>query len=323
MCLVNTNSHRLHKENSDYLGGFVVNKTQTVFLTMVQTVAERAYARILIDSIRAFGGALSHCPIWLFAANPHGAPCHNLADSDVQIITLNALGKVPHYYFSKKVAACAQAEQMAAPDVRSLVWIDPVCLIVQPPLLFILDQETDAAVRPVHHKNVGVPTVAPLDDFWRGVYQTAGVNDIQAAVETFVGQQRIRAYFNTHAFAINPQKGLLQRWYDDFTSLVADKAYQTTACQDQLHQIFLHQAILSALLAVNLAPERLRILPPDYNYPYNLQASVPLARRAAALNDLVCLTYEDRTIAPDLVADIAIHEPLRSWLAGRIAEEMR
>jgi hypothetical protein len=300
-----------------------MKKAQTVFLTMVQTVEERAYARILIDSIRSFGGALSHCPIWLIEANPQDVPCHNLAGKDVQIMSLNAPDAVPHYYFSKKVAACAQAEQMAASDVQSLVWIDPVCLIAKPPLLFALDYEADAAVRPVHHKNVGLLAETPLDDFWHGVCQAAGVKDIQTTVETFVGQQRIRAYFNTHAFAINPQKRLMRRWFADFASLIGDKAYQKAACQDHLHQVFLHQAILSVLLAVNLTPERLRILPPDYNYPYNLHASVPLERRAAALNDLVCLTYEERTIAPDLVDDIAIHEPLRSWLTGRIAEEIR
>jgi hypothetical protein len=47
---------------------------------------------------------------------------------------------------------------------------------------------------------------------------------------------------------------------------------------------------------------------------YNLQAEIPAARRARALNDLVCIAYEDRPLDPEVVDDIAIHEPLRSWL---------
>ena len=60
-----------------------------------------------------------------------------------------------------------------------------------------------------------------------------------------------------------------------------------------------------------------RIAPPTYNYPYNLQSQVPDDRRAAALNDLVCFTFEGRTLQPDAVTDTAIHPPLRSWLKVR------
>jgi hypothetical protein len=63
------------------------------------------------------------------------------------------------------------------------------------------------------------------------------------------------------------------------------------------------------------------MLPPDYNYPYNLHQSVPPDRRAAALNDLVCIAYENRLLDPNQVDDIAIHEPLRSWLSVHVAPE--
>jgi hypothetical protein len=32
------------------------------------------------------------------------------------------------------------------------------------------------------------------------------------------------------------------------------------------------------------------------------------------LNDLVSITYEDRSLDPAIVDDIGIREPLRSWL---------
>jgi len=100
--------------------------------------------------------------------------------------------------------------------------------------------------------------------------------------------------------------------------LVCDQAFQLDACQDERHQIFLHQAILSALIVTHLDPERVRTLPPDYSYPYNLHQSVPLDRRALALNDLVCIAYEDRSLDPHVVHDIAVDEPLRSWLSARV-----
>ena len=70
--------------------------------------------------------------------------------------------------------------------------------------------------------------------------------------------------------------------------LICDQEYQSSSCQDERHQIFLHQFVLSALLATSLAPERMRVLPSDHGYPYDLHRSVPRQRRAQTLNDLVC-----------------------------------
>lgn len=287
---------------------------QTVFLTLVRSPRERSCARVLIESIRSFGGTLSHCPIWLFEADPQWAPCNSLESMDVQVFSLIVPDTVRRFYFADKVCACAKAEEMVTSAVQSLIWIDPACLIVRPPLLFGLDQTFDAAVRPVHIRNVGLSPTVPLDGFWKKIFMKVGVHDTEATVETFIDGQRIRSYFNSHAFATNPSKGLLRRWSECFEALVCDEEYQKGICQDQARQIFLHQAVWSALLVTSLDPKRIRLLPPDYNYPYNLHQSVPLDRRVDTLNDLVCIAYEDRSLDPSLVDDIDIHEPLRSWL---------
>ena len=101
--------------------------------------------------------------------------------------------------------------------------------------------------------------------------------------------------------------------------LVCDQEYQSSFCQDERHQVFLHQAVLSALLATSLEPERTRVLPPDYNYPYDLHQSVLRDPRAQALNDLTRIDYKDRSLEPDVVDDIRICDPLRSWLAVHAA----
>ncbi|HEY47993.1 MAG: hypothetical protein AMJ88_13275 [Anaerolineae bacterium SM23_ 63] len=292
---------------------------QTVFLTLVRTTGERARARILIDSIRSFGEAMSQYPIWLFEADTVKAPCKSLEGMGIQVLPLNAPNSVRRYYFGDKVYACARAEEMTPQEAQTLIWIDPGCLVIKPPLLFDLGQSFDTAVRPVHIRNVGLTYTEPLDGFWKGIYEAVGVKDIQSSVETFVDLHHIRSYFNSHAFAVNPSSGLLRQWLDTFEVLVKDEEFQLSYCQDELHRIFLHQAILSALLVTTLDQQRIRLLPPDYNYPYNLHQSVPLDRRAQALNDLVCIAYEDRTLDPNMVDDIEIHEPLRTWLSTNFA----
>jgi len=291
---------------------------QTVFLTRVSTVGQRSRARLLVDSIRSFGGALRHCPIWLFEADPQEAPCGDLEGAGVQILPLAVPDTVKHYWFAAKVYACARAEELAAPEVRSLVWLSPDCVIVNSPLLFDLAPSFDAAVRPVHVRNVGLPATEPLDDFWRKVYETVGVYDVQDTVESFVDAQRIKAYFNSHALAVNPSRRLFRRWFEHFESLVCDNELQSDSCQDARHQIFLHPAVLSALIVSLLDPGRIRTLPPDYSYPYNLHQRVPPDRRAVALNDLVCVAYDERSMDPELMADIEVREPLLSWLSVHI-----
>ncbi|MBN1483469.1 MAG: hypothetical protein JXA37_02000 [Chloroflexia bacterium] len=283
----------------------------TVFVTMVRTESERAQVRLLIDSIRAFGGPLAGSPIWVFAAGPQELP--ELAGPDLQILPLEVSDTARRNYFGPKVAACARAEQLAAGKARSLVWISPNCLVLQPPLLFELGENLDAALRPVHVQNVGLRAEEPLNDYWRRVYQQVGVEDLQMTVESFVGGRRLRAYFNTHAFSINPARGLLQEWLEHLEALVGDESFH--AGLDDAGHIFLFQALLSTLLASRIEPQRLRLLPPDYGYPYNLQASVPPERRAQRLNDLACLTYEGRSLDIETMDDIAVEEPLASWLA--------
>jgi hypothetical protein len=300
---------------------------ETVFITVVTTTGERERVRLLIDSLRAFGGELAGCPVWVFEASPEGTPGALWEREDVAVLPLELPDAVRGYPFAAKVWACAWAEDLATSQegplararVRTLVWLAPDCLVIQPPALFVLDGSWDAAVRPVHIRNVGQRAGEALDPFWRGVYAAVGVGDIKATVESYVDGERLRAYHNSHGLAVDPGLGLLRRWAAVFQSLVVDGAFQAAACGDTPHRVFLHQAVLSALLATAVDPARLRLLPPAYNYPYNLQASVPEGRRARALNDLVCIAYEDRSLNPDEVEDIAIEEPLRSWLAGRLS----
>ncbi len=286
-----------------------------LFATVVRSPYGLSRARLLIESLRTFGGDLGRAQFLFFQSDAISALDAGQQDDSIKMIPLDVPDAIQGYPFAEKVCACAKAEELAAPDFSSLVWIDPGCLVTNPPTLFALDASADAAVRPVHLQIVGLLAEQPLDAFWKKIYETAGVQDIHTTVESFVDRKRIRAYFNSHAFSVKPSLGLIQYWYGRFRELVSDREFQETACQDDLHRIFLFQALLSALLVTRLDPRRIRILPPEYNYPYNLQKDVAEARRAESLDDLVCIAYEDRSLDPGLMNDISVSEPLRSWLA--------
>jgi len=291
-----------------------------IFITKVRTPAGKAAARLLIESIQTFGGEMSGCPIWVFATDPQHESCRDLANSQVQVLPLPVPETVKHYPYGDKVLACARAEALMPAGVQSLVWLDLNCLVVQPPTLFDLGAEFDAALRPVHIRNVGLPLSEPPDVFWKRIYAAIGVDDVRGTVNSFIDDQCLRSYFNSHGLAVKPARSLFHRWYEHFERIASDEEFRAAACPDELHRVFLFQAIFSGLVAASLDAPRIRMLPPTYNYPYNLQDQVPQDRRAVTLNDLVCFTFEGRTIYPSRVTDIQIREPLRSWLEARVAE---
>jgi hypothetical protein len=290
--------------------------TQSIFVTKIREPVEKTSARLLFESIRTFGGGMRDDPIWVFVVDPEFKVYRELATPQVRLIPLQIPDQIRDYPFGDKVFACAAAESRTSADVQSLIWIDLNCLVVQPPVLFDLGSKWDAALRPVHIRNVGLSPSDQLDNYWKGIYDAVGVEDIDFPVTSFVDHQRLRAYFNSHGFAVNPKMGLLKRWSIVFQQLVSDNKFQKS-CRDERHRIFLFQALFSALVSSSLKPQRIRVLPETYNYPYNLHAQVLDSQRAAALNDLVCFTFEGRSVSPDVVSDIEIREPLFSWLKNQ------
>ena len=93
--------------------------------------------------------------------------------------------------------------------------------------------------------------------------------------------------------------GLLRHWLSRFDSLTCDKRFQSGPCVSELHRIFLHQTVLSALLTKEVPWDRLRLLPPTYSYPLHLHANAPAHRQVARLDDLVCAVYEPGTAYPE------------------------
>jgi hypothetical protein len=290
---------------------------RTVFVTLLYSAESEPRVRLAVASLREFGGTLASCPVFVLV--PSGVRATQIGHlSGVEAAELRSEPDILRYPFGAKVLACAQAEGLVPLGTESLVWLGSGCLVVNPPELFALGPESDAAFRPVHIANVGSLRSRPMDDFWKAVYETVGAQDGDASVESLVDARRLRPYYNTHCFAVNPGLGLMRQWLDLFRSLVTDKVFQSGPCRDELHRIFLHQAVLSALVTRSIASERRCILPPQYSYPLHFHAKLAEARRVQRMNDITCAAYEDDA---DLAA-VPADEPLGSWL-GRHGSQPR
>jgi len=289
------------------------------FFTLVVGAQHERNARLQVDSLRSFGGPLSGCSVLVFY--PDLTTADQEAWQSLENVHLVPLDEVhaPRYWFSRKVHAGARAEEWAGPEVRSLVWLAPENLIVQPPLLFDLTASGNtpsykAAFRTVHHSNIGSPADQPFDAFWAAIYRSVGLDEAPYTTRSYIDDRELRPYWNTHCFAVDPALGLLHAWREGFQAMVDDEGFQAGPCHDVPHQVFLHQAVLCALLTRELSREQIRSLPPEYSYPLHMHGQVPPTMQAKTLNELVCAVYED--VLP--LEGLTVHEPLQSWLQERL-----
>ena len=288
-------------------------------LVMVGSSQQEHDAEMLVDSMRDFGGAYGKCPIFVVQTDTERLACRGLAARGAQLVPLKMNEKYRSYPFADKVFACAQIEKMVAGDIETLVWMNPECLVLQPPVELELTSLQAAAVRPVHIKNVGSSANELTNPYWSTVFKACGLDpDEILTVESFVDGQKIRAYFNSGTMSIRPDKGILQVWCSDFEKLLEDKAFQETIADDRLHRLFLHQVVFSAVLVSKLQPSEIKMLPPEYGYPLHLHAKLPVERRARAINDLVTIIYEDYFHQHDWDQGITVREPVKSWLKSRL-----
>ena len=284
-------------------------------------------ARLMIQSLRSFGGSLSESPVWILLRNrykPELSEFHGRSGDlgEVHLTPLVTEEPYKNYFLVDKVFACAQAEEVLHDEDFTLTWISPDSLVIKPPLLFDLNDDIRASFRPVHIRNIGSLLTDPVDCYWKKIYEIIGVNEISFSVESFVDQEEIRPYFNTHAFSIDPSLWICQRWLEFFKELVSDSRFQAENCSDELHKIFLHQAVLSALVTKELGSSRIRVLPADYSYPLHLNEEVQINHRPRFLNDLTHLVYEEVSPHPVHLKNIEVLEPLRSWLIARVPSDL-
>jgi hypothetical protein len=290
-----------------------------VFFTYFLSSEGENLAKIVIESLQKFGGIYKDSPVWVFFPNNHFSSQVLPGMGNIERIPLEHRTDFPQYPFAIKVFICANAEALAGSAYKSLVMLSLDCLFLNPPFLFDLNphqnaSRSDSAFRPVHHRNIGSLAAEPKDPFWQAIYQELEVVRTPFTINSFADKQELRPYFNTHCFSINPALGLAQMWWDHFISLIKDQPFQETVCTNEPQKIFLHQAILSTIIAKHLTLEQIRLLPLEYNYPLNLLDEIPDEEKPVSLNRLVNVVYEDTFPC----GKIKVDEPLKSWLKDRL-----
>lgn len=273
---------------------------------------------LLAASLRAYGQHLAGLPLRFYCPGSSAdfAPqaMRIFQDCGVTLCPLSIPAPLLEFSYAAKVFAAAQAETDAAGS-PTLVWLDPDTFFQKAPLAFALPPSAALAYRPVMHNVIGPLYGQPLDAFWEIIFTACGVpHHWLFSMQTVTDRVQLYPYFNAGLLVLRPQLGLLRAWLQEFTRLYQHPDLLPLYAQKRLYAIFVHQAVLAGVLLARLAPEQMRLLPPEYNYPLNLYARDRSPNRPARLEPLTTFRFEDVFEDPAWEEGFPAGAELRAWI---------
>lgn len=270
-----------------------------------------AQTLLLFESIRRYGGRFGNCPLYALSpraghaiSNDAKRRLHELGAAYVDRI-LNT--QCPEYGSANRVAAAAYIEETCPHDI--LVILDSDTLFLREPSELALPPDVDVAVRPVDVKGMSTAGLSDsFDRYWQELCRCCRVayDDIPWR-ESFVDHQRIKANYNGGLVVVRSKLGILRRWADFFFRSIRQGLKPHTHADSFRSGVGWveptvgnlwgsNQAALS--LAIWSASQRVRELPPTYNYPLHQHHQVDAALARKVFPRLVHVHYH-WLFAPD------------------------
>ncbi|MEW6363444.1 MAG: MBL fold metallo-hydrolase [Acidobacteriota bacterium] len=294
-------------------------KSKVAVVTFISAPEQERAVKALVQSIRKWGGEYRNSQVYVVSTDIKELPGNSLRMDGVEVLALEMDPAYLSYPLAFKAFAAAQVENKVKGALSTLIWLDPGAVVFRPLALLDLAGRYDAAVRPVTLANtIGLPPQTPPNDYWKPIYGETGLDFAKLpTIETVVDGVRIQPYYNCESFSFNPDLRLAREWARLLTGRLQDEVYQEQVCTTFLRRLFLHQAVLSAVISANVRPDRLKALPLAGGYPFAQHERVSAPHKAARLNDLTVAIFDTTwDTAPGWMKAVPIDEPLRSWLAG-------
>ena len=293
-----------------------------IFAFMLGSGGPENDALRLARSIRTFGGEFCFNPIWMFSQRSEDElpelTRQEIFSLGVRLIAFETDPGAMNFPFANYVTAAGIAEGLAQGEASFLALMAAETLVLQTPSACRLLVGKSLGGCPVHLKLLGSGYNDPIDEFWRLIYYHCQVDAERIfPMQTIVDEQLVRAYFNAGLLVVRPERGLLRTWQADFDNLYHLPEFEAFYQQDELYEIFMHQAVLAGSILSSLKPVEIQQLPFQMNYPLHLHTRVTASRRPISLNQLITCRYEDYAEffgSPEVDELIQIDKSLKDWL---------
>jgi hypothetical protein len=299
-----------------------------VFATFAEDAGSLTNVRLMVESIRTFAGKYKDAEIRLYVsadlAEQGGDALQQLKHLDVETRPSEAPEEGAWFYFSAKVFAAARAEADAREFADVLAWLDGDTIVLQEPDEFILPQGKNLGYRPVMHKNVGMLWTDPIDAFWGRAFELLSVPDASLfPMVTPADGDTLKPYFNAGCMIVRPERGLLAKWADCWTTLYRDSALTEMCAADVKKRIFIHQVALAGAILTHLERDEMLELSPRINYPIFFEQMFGAKRVFDDITDVVTFRHESYFRKPAADWDTRLKGPADriAWIKEHLAPE--
>jgi hypothetical protein len=282
----------------------IAKKPDVGFVACIEGGVLEAQTLLLFDSIRRYAGRFKDCSC--YALSPRAG--HEISpDTKRRLVELGITHvdrilntECPEYGSANRVAAAAHIEETFPHEI--LVILDSDTLFLREPSEFYLAPDIDVAVRPVDVKGISTSGLSDSCDlYWRVLCRCSSVNyDEIPWRESFVDHQQIKANYNGGLVVVRSALGVLRRWADFFFGSIREGlrpntnagSFRTGAgwIEPEAGNLWgSNQAALS--LAIWSTSQRVRELPPTYNYPLTQHEQIDAAVARTVFPQLVHVHY--------------------------------
>jgi hypothetical protein len=254
-------------------------------------------ALLLVESLREWGGACAQAPVYAFAPRPgqHPEPAtiERLEALGATFVGEDLVERFADTPTFNKVAVSAWAEREL--EHETLVFSDTDTVFVGEPSLLSLEGEEVAACRPVDRRIAGSKGKGKNEPFWRKMYAELGVRE-RPFIETSVGSMPIRAYWNSGLIAARRSAGLFGAW-----ASALERLFDAGIVQKRWPH-FMDQLSWAGVTAD--VHDRIRVLPPTYNYALRHRMALTPPADGLDLEEIVHLHYRLWFHMPDALAKV-------------------
>lgn len=239
---------------------------------------------LMVESFRRFTGSFKDAPIYSFQVrekndvSPDTVKKLEAFGVNHQKVVLNT--KYPDYPLANKPLLCAYAEQTLDTDI--LVFLDSDLVFFAEPTEFFLPPGYDVGIRPEHAKMIGSEGEHdPNDEYWKHLYQIAGLKEDPIYVTTTVDQKRIKAFWNSGVVAVRPNAGIFTAWKHTIEQLIEP------GVGINQKNFYYEQSALSATICATTP--NIWTFSPGYNYPIHSHNRMPDSERLKSFDEIVCI----------------------------------
>ena len=258
--------------------------SDVAFVVCIEDNAIKSQALLLIESIRAFTGALKSSDI--LAISPRGLGVDRATQAALRQLGVHYIDSrintvCPEYGSANRIYAGAWAARNTT--ASTLIVLDSDTLFLNEPIL--LGSEWDVAARPVDVKgSTSSGRDDPLDEYWQSLCHVANLEiDALPWIQTTIDKQRVRASYNGGYLVVRRETGILEKAAEIFTRSVSlglrplkNQGLNIVASTGPVGRVASeywgsNQAALS--VAIWSLSKRVLMLEPSYNIPIHLLTS--------------------------------------------------